>query len=418
MYEKITLPNGARIVTERIPYVRSAAVGIWIGAGSRLETPLENGACHFIEHLLFKGTERRTAMNLAEEMDAIGGQMNAFTTKECTCFYGRVLDTNLKKALDILFDMFLNAKLRDEDVESERGIIEEEIDMYEDTPEDLVTERLLEKIYTGGPLEKPILGTKESLAEMDGSFLREFRARTHTADRIVVALSGSFDDTDVDFIRLALEGLTPGQPAETAEAVYQPAYTVREKPIEQNHLCFAFPGLPIGHPDRYAMQLLSNILGGGMSSRLFQKVREENSLCYSIYSFGSGYRDTGVLGIYTALGADTEELALKLSAEVIEAFRRDGVTRAELSRAREQVKSNILMGLESTNARMNKIGKNELYLGKIPSTEETVAAYDAVTEADILTLARRVLDFDKLSFSAVGQVRDPETYRRMFPHGM
>jgi len=416
MYEKITLQNGARIVTERIPYVRSAAVGIWIGAGSRLETPEENGACHFIEHLFFKGTERRTVIRLAEEMDAIGGQMNAFTTKECTCFYGRVLDTNLKKALDILFDMYLNAKLRDEDAESERGIIEEEIDMYEDTPEDLVTERLLEKVYTGGPLEKPILGTKESLAGMDGAFLRAFRACQYTADRIVVALSGSFDDTDVDFIRSALEELAPGQTVENVEAVYQPAFTVREKPIEQNHLCLAFPGLPIGHPDRYTMQLMSNILGGGMSSRLFQKVREENSLCYSIYSFGSGYRDTGVLGIYTALGADTEVLALKLTAEVIETFRENGVTHEELSRAREQVKSNVLMGLESTNARMNKLGKNELYLGSIPSTEETIAAYDAVTEGDILALSRRVLDFDKLSFSAVGQVRDPETYQSMFPH--
>lgn len=413
MYNKITLDNGVRIVSEKIDYVRSAAIGIWVGCGSRFETPQESGASHFIEHMLFKGTQRRSAAGIAEEMDAIGGQMNAFTTKECTCFYGRVLDSNLKKAMDLLFDMFFCSALRDEDAKAEREIINEEIDMYEDTPDDLVTERLLTKVYTGSALEGPILGTKESLAAMDGGFLRQFMENHYCPENIVIALSGSFEESDIDYIKEAFSSIQGANRNTILPVKYHQIFTVKEKPIEQNHLCLAFEGLPVGDADRYTMQLLSGILGGGMSSRLFQKVREENSLCYSIYSFGSGYIDTGVLGIYTALGRDTERRALELIRDVVSGLLQDGVTDAELHRAREQVKSNVLMGLESTNARMNKIGKNELYSGKIPSTEETIEAYDSVTVQAVRCLAERCFNFDKLAFSAVGQISPEEYYREI-----
>lgn len=411
MFDKITLDNGVRIVSEKIPYVRSVSVGIWIGCGSRFESARESGASHFIEHMLFKGTNTRTASQVAQEMDIIGGQMNAFTTKECTCFYGRVLDINLKRALDLLFDMFFSSVLSDEDTISEREIIYEEIDMYEDTPDDLVTERLLTGVFKGTCLEAPILGTKESLAGMDGKFLKDFKKRHYCPENIVIALSGSFEPSDIDFIKDAFSGLQAFGKNEIVPAKYSQVFTTREKQIEQNHLCIAFPGLQVGDKDRYTMQLLSSILGGGMSSRLFQTVREKHSLCYSIYSFGSGYRDTGVLGIYTALGSDTEEKAIKLIIDVIKELLDKGVTGAELDRAREQVRSNVIMGLESTSSRMNKIGKNELYIGRIPTTEETIAAYDAVTVESVMTLAAKCLDFSKMSFSAVGQVAHEDKYK-------
>lgn len=413
MYDKITLDNGVRIVSEKIPYVRSASFGIWVGCGSRFESEAESGASHFIEHMLFKGTNLRTAADIAQEMDAIGGQMNAFTTKECTCFYGRVLDDNLKKAMDLLFDMFFNSAIRDEDVEAEREIINEEIDMYEDTPDDLVTERLLTGVFRGSSLEGPILGTKESLTNMEGEFLKKYMSSHYCPEDIVIALSGSFDESDINYIREALSDIRAQGKNVVIPSEYRPIFTVKEKPIEQNHLCIAFRGLPVGDKDRYTMQLLSNILGGGMSSRLFQTVREDNSLCYSIYSFGSGYIDTGVFGIYTALGSDTEERALVLIRDVVRGLLEGGVAAPELERARQQVKSNILMGLESTSSRMNKIGKNELYTGRIPSTEETIAEYDAVTAQGIRNLAEECFDFNNISLSAVGQVSHEDYYREI-----
>lgn len=413
MYDKITLDNGVRIVSEKIPYVRSASIGIWVGCGSRFESETESGASHFIEHMLFKGTGRRSAAEIAQEMDAIGGQMNAFTTKECTCFYGRVLDNNLKKAMDLLFDMFFNSAMRDEDAEAEREIINEEIDMYEDTPDDLVTERLITGIFKGTSLEGPILGTKESLANIDGGFLKGFQSRHYCPEDIVIALSGSFDISDIDYIREAFSGIQAQGKNKIVPSEYGQIFTVKEKSIEQNHLCIAFRGLPVGDKDRYTMQLMSSILGGGMSSRLFQTVREDNSLCYSIYSFGSGYIDTGVLGIYTALGSDTEQRALVLIRDVVRELLDAGVTAPELERARQQVKSNVLMGLESTSARMNKIGKNELYTGRIPSTEETIEAYDAVTAEGIRSLAEKCFDFNNISLSAVGQVSSGDYYREI-----
>lgn len=413
MVEKRTLPSGVRIVAEHIPHVRSASIGLWVGNGSRHETPVENGASHFIEHMLFKGTARQSAAELAEAMDAIGGQMNAFTTKECTCYYGRVLDTHIRTALDILLDMFFHSTFAEEDVAAERGIIFEEIDMYEDTPDDLVTERLFEAVYGGSALGRPILGTRETLSDMDSTFLQAYQRSHYCPENLVVAISGNFTPGDLDYIQSAFSHMSRSGGVSLSPAGYRPQFTVKEKSIEQNHLCLAFPGLSLCSPDRYAMQLLSNILGGGMSSRLFQTVREQSGLCYSIYSFGSSYQDTGILGIYTALGRETEEQALALILDILRNLQETGVTEDELSRAREQVKSNVLMSLESTSARMNKLGKHELSRGEIPSTEDIIARYDAVRREDILTLAQNHFPLSGLSFSAVGQVAEADRYRKL-----
>ena len=256
------------MLTKRVPGVRSAALGIWVGTGSRHEGAGESGAAHFIEHMLFKGTARRTAGQLAEEMDAVGGQVNAFTTKECTCFHARVLDTHLPQAADILCDMFFNSRFDDADVDTERGVILEEIGMYEDNPEDLCAERLAARVFRGTPLARPILGRKATLEKMDGAWLRDYQRRHYGPDRIVVALAGSFTDAHVADLAGRFSGLERRSAPVGRPAFYTPGVTVRKKAIEQNHLTLAFPGLPLSDPRRFTLQLLSSILGGGMSSRL------------------------------------------------------------------------------------------------------------------------------------------------------
>lgn len=413
MYEKIVLENGIRIVYENIPYVRSAALGIWVKTGSRYETASENGASHFIEHMVFKGTQSRTAADIASLMDGIGGQINAFTTKECTCFYGRVLDTHLHQFTDILCDMFFNSRFSEDDVENERGVILEEIDMYEDSPEDLVVEQLFSAVFKGSSLARPILGKKASLSKMTGEFLHEYMQTHYCPDDVVIALSGKFSAQDIAYLQEKFASMPRRKSKKFAPAHYTPSFKLKRKSIEQNHLCLAFPGISIGAEERYAMQLLSSILGGGMSSRLFQNVRENRGLCYSIYSFGSSYEDIGLLAVYTALGRDTEMQAIEVIKEEILKLKENGVSEEELIRAREQVKANALMGLESTNARMNRLGKNELYLHYVPDMDEAIQAYDSVTVQDIKQLAAQYFDFSQVSFGAVGRVSPEEEYRKI-----
>ena len=412
-YEKITLPNGVRILTEHVPAVRSAALGIYVGTGSRQEKAAENGAAHFIEHMLFKGTARRTAADLAGEMDAVGGQINAYTTKESTCFYARVLDTHLPQAADILCDMFFSSKFAQEDVETERGVVLEEIGMYEDNPEDLCAERLAAGVYHGSALARPILGRKATLEKMTGPWLKAYMTSHYLAGDIVVALAGSFTQRDVDDLTARFSAMPAGGLPQPKAAVYTPCVTVKKKAIEQNHLTLAFPGLSYGDSRRFALQLLSSILGSGMSSRLWQQVREQRGLCYSIYSYGAGHADTGLYAVYTALGRETEEEAIRTIVDTVKAFRDGGVTREELDRAREQSKANVLMGLESTQARMAHLGRSELTTGEVLTPDQIIAAYDAVTAENVRGLAEEMFDFSRASLSAVGRVRTADEYREL-----
>lgn len=408
-----TLPNGVRLVTEAIPAVRSAALGIWVGGGSREERAEESGASHFIEHMLFKGTARRTAQDLARQTDAIGGQMNAFTTKECTCFYARVLDEHLPQALDILWDMVYHSSFTQEAVETERGVILEEIDMYEDTPDDLCAEKLAARVFQGSSLARPILGAKETLAEMTGDSLRAYHHSHYQGHNTVVSLAGSFSPALLDELRRRFAALPAGSPRPLVPAAYTPGFVVTPKPIEQNHLTLAFPGLDHNSPRRFALQLLSSILGGGVSSRLFQQVREQQGLCYSIYSYGAGHADTGLFCVYTALNRETEDKALITIRQVVDQLRTEGPTDEELSRAREQSKANVMMSLESTQSRMSHAGRSLLFSGEILTPEQILAAYDAVTRADVVALAQDIFRWDQVSLSAVGQVRRAEAYQSL-----
>ncbi len=411
MHHMITLPNGVRILAQPVPAVRTAAIGVFVGTGSRHETAAQSGAAHFLEHMAFKSTENRTTDQLARQIDAVGGQMNAYTTKESTCFYARCLDTHLERVIDLLCDMLFHSAFRQEEVDTERGVILEEIGMYKDTPEDLVAERLSAAVYKGNSLARPILGTKKTLDTMTGDWLRDYRRTHYRPDRVVVSLAGSFTDADVEELKKRFSVLSGPPSTAIQPAVYQSAVTTRRKAIEQNHLILAFPSLSYLDEGRYAMHLLSSILGGGASSRLFQEVREKRGLCYTVYSYIADHEDTGLLGLYTALSPNTERQALDTLCQVAADLAEHGPEQEELDRAREQAKANILMSLESTQSRMSHMGTAMLLRGRVSGPDDIIRAYDAVTPDQLRELARRVFDFGRASLSAVGKVGAAEDYR-------
>lgn len=411
MLQKINLPNGVRIIFEKIDHVRSVSIGVWVMNGSRHEPKKQGGISHFIEHMVFKGTETRTAAQIAEMMDAIGGQVNAFTTKECTCYYARVLDTHLPDAADILADMLFHSKFDESDVTIERGVILEEIGMYNDSPEDLVGERLMTAVYAPTPLSRPILGTAATLKGIDGAAMKAYMKEYYAPESTVISVSGSFSDKDIELISSLFSGMNGGGSTKTAqEGRYTPACVVKKKSTEQNHIILGFEGPIFGSSDRYVNAIMSNILGGGMSSRLFRKVREERGLCYSIYSYISSHSDAGLFGIYTATGKETETKAVDLIGEVLREFIQDGVTESELDRSREQCKANVLLALESTISRMNNLARGELFVGEILPPDEIIRRYDAVDMQSVLNSARKILDLSRVSISAVGKVEPPEFY--------
>ncbi|MCL2002437.1 MAG: insulinase family protein [Oscillospiraceae bacterium] len=404
-----TLPNGARIVHEYMAQVRSAAVVFWVGHGSRHEPAEMGGASHAIEHMLFKGTQTRTAAELAAVMDAIGGQVNAYTTKESTCYYARALDSHLPAAIDLLGDMFFNARFDKDAWDTERGVIIEEIAMCEDQPDDLVYQNLYASIYKDLPLGAPVIGTAETLGGMTAEDLLEYKTRNYRPCDIIVSLAGRFAPSDLEKIEELLSSLPPAECPPMVPCAYTPAFHLREKDIEQNHLLLAFPGLPVNR--NYAYGVMSAILGSGMSSRLFQKIREEHGLCYSVYSSQAPHRDTGAAVIYTALGPETERKALELIREVVEQYAREGPSEQELTRAREQCKANNIMSEESTVNRSISIGHSTLFFGGAHETDEIIARINAVTREAVTELAARIFDFSQVSLSVVGKPEDEAVYR-------
>ena len=410
MYQQLALPNGARLLLEVVPGARSAALGFFIGVGSRHEAPRENGAAHFIEHMLFKGTRRRSAGQLARDMDAIGGQFNAYTTKEHTCFYGRTLDRHLDEGLDILADMLFHSRFDQGDVELERGVILEEIGMYEDTPEDLVSERLSAAVYRGTPLARPILGRESTLEGMTGEWLARWQRKHYHAGNLVAALAGKFSPAQADSLRDLLAALPSGLPAQSPPVTYRPAVTAKKKAIEQNHLILAFPAPSYLDERRPQVLLLNALLGGGCSSRLFQQLREERGLCYSVYSYVADHADTGLLGIYAGVSRDQEWAALEGARRVALELADHGPSQEEVDRVREQAKANLLMGSESVQARMSHLGSSALLYGRVRETEELLDLYDAVTREQLRDLAGALFRMETASLSAVGRVGSSADY--------
>ena len=410
MYQQITLPNGARLLTQHLPQAQSAALGFFVGVGSRHEAASEHGAAHFIEHMLFKGTARRCAAQLARDTDAIGGQLNAYTTKEHTCFYARTLGSHLDRGLDLLADMLFHSRFAQEDVELERGVILEEIDMYEDTPEDLVAERLSAAVYKGTALARPILGRQSTLEHMTGPWLAQWHKRHYHAGNLVASLAGNFTQRQVESLTDLLSSLEPGEPSSITPVSYRPAVTAKKKAIEQNHLILAFPAPNYLDKRRQQVALLNALLGGGCSSRLFQQLREQRGLCYTTYSYVADHEDTGLLGIYVGLNQEQERSALDLARSIIADLADHGPTQEEVDRVREQAKANLLMGIESVQARMSHLGGSALLYGSVKETQELVELYEAVTREQLRDLAGEIFRMDQAALSAVGRVSSVQEY--------
>jgi predicted Zn-dependent peptidase len=414
MYNIVSLENGLRVVYEKIPHVRSVSAGIWVGTGSRNENLGNNGVSHFVEHMLFKGTRNRTAKDIAEAMDQIGGQINAFTGKECTCYYAKTLDTHLERVFDILSDMFFHSTFVPKDIEVEKKVILEEINMYEDTPEEMVHDLLTEISWKGHPLGFSILGTVESLSGLDQKRIKNYLKARYSPWNTVISVAGNFEEKALlDCVQAYFESWNKMGTTDKIlkRAKFNPNTYYKEKDIEQMHVCIGFDSVENSSEDLYSLLALNNILGGGMSSRLFQKIREELGLVYSIYSYPSAYSNGGIFNIYAGKNPQYFEQVLKLIANELVLIKKQGVLKEELLKTKEQLKANYILGLESTSSRMNSIGKSLLLLNKVQTQEEILGKIDDITETSINKITHEVLNFKKVSMAVVGKVNQKVDFK-------
>lgn len=404
MYQKTTLDNGIRVVTEFIPHVRSVALGFWFGVGARHEDARTNGLSHLIEHLMFKGTEQRSARQIAEQFDSTGGQLNAYTSKEYTCYYARVLDRHLPMATEVLCDMVLHSKFAVEDLEKEKGVVLEEIKMYEDSPDEMVHDLFTQAILDGHPLGRNILGTADTVSGFTRDDLLAYLRSHYTPDNLVVAAAGHAEhDEVVAEVERHFRGLQGRRPEQREPRwAASPRPVLRSKDTEQVHLCLGVEGLKRNDPRKYSLFTLDVILGGGMSSRLFQELREERGLVYSTYSYHVCYQETGLFAIYAGMSPRNADQVVALVREQFERVVAEGVAEEELQRAKEQLKGSLVLSLESTASRMSRIAKSELFYERYDTPDELVAKVDAVTAQDVNELARRLLADDRVTLAAIG----------------
>lgn len=406
-----TLPNGIRIVAQKMEQVRSCAIGIWVGTGSAYELENEAGASHFIEHMLFKGTERRSAQDIAAEMDSIGGNINAFTSKECTCYYCKVLDEHIDIAVDVLADLFRNSVFDPQEIKKEQGVVCEEILMVQDSPEDLAHDKIATLYYVDDPLAKPILGTEGSVRAFDRELLLQYMHRQYAPERIVIAAAGNFNkDTLLALLKEKFADMPAGAPLpiEDNKAPGGKRFLGVEKDIEQVHICMAMPGTALDTEDQYPLYVLNNALGGSMSSRLFQKIREQRGLAYSIYSYPSCYRSVGTFSLYAGTGEQQAAEVIRLMLEEIVSVREEGIAEHEFMRSRDQLKGSYLLGQEGTSSRMNALGKNALLLNRLYDQQETIRRIESVTMEDIRRILPMVLDENNMATVCVGKVKKQE----------
>lgn len=406
MYKRITLTNGIRVITEFIPYVNSISIGFWIGSGSRYENSLNNGVSHFIEHMIFKGTINRSSKQIAEEIESLGGQINAFTGKEATCFYVKLLDEHFETGLDVLCDMIMNPKFSSEDIEKEKGVIQEEINMYEDSPEDLVIDMLSRVTWKDDMLAYPILGTSETLKNFTRESILEYYDRIYVPENMVISIAGNFKEEEL--IGKLEERLSDWKKeAEGLMKLSSPKMdrniAVKSKDIEQVHLALNFNGIKLGDEDLYALLVVNNYLGGGTSSRLFQTLREEEGYVYTIYSFPSSYMNVGTYTIYLALNEQYIQDAAKLIKGELNELAQNKMTEEQIKKAKEQLKGNYILGLESVSSRMFGIGKAELLQRAVHEPKEILEKIDKITTKDVYRVIDRVFSEGILSASGVGR---------------
>ncbi len=398
-YRRTDLDNGITVLTESIDSVRSVALGIWFSVGSRDETPAEAGMSHFMEHMMFKGTPTRTAAQISEAFDGIGAELNAFTSKEYTCYYSRVIDEHLPTAVEILSDMVCHASLTDDACVKEREVVIEEIARMEDTPDDRIHELFARTLWPEHPIGLSILGSRETVGSFDHAASVEFRRRHYLTGNCVVAAAGSVDhDALVDLARTHLADLPVGPRSERPKAASPSTgrLTVLEKDTEQAHICYGVTGLSAHDPDRFILTVLDNVLGGGMASRLFQEIREKKGLVYSVYSFNAHFQDTGQFAVYAGTRPSNAEEVVRLIQDEFANVLRSGLTAEEITRAKESIKGHLVLSLEHTRNRMTRLGKNAVTDGELLSVDEIVERIDAVTADDLSRVAGQVLTGDRV----------------------
>jgi len=391
---RTVLPGGLRVITQQVPGVRSAAFGVWVTAGSRDETPAQHGSAHFLEHLLFKGTTKRSALQISSMVDAVGGDLNAFTGKELTCYHAKALDRDLPMIIDVVCDVVTDALLRNADIEDERGVILEEIAMYEDDPSDLVHDDFASLMYGDSPLGRPILGTTDSIQRLGRTHVKNFYRKHYQPSSMVVAAAGNVDHGDV--VKRVRAAFAPfldagAEPKPLRSASTRPAVksgiTLNSRPTEQANLVLGVPGLPRGDERRYAMAVMTTALGGGMSSRIFQEVREKRGLAYSVYAFSQGFTDSGMLGLYAGCLPSKVPLVLEIFQEQLADVVRHGLTADEVQRGKGQVSGSMVLGQEDTGARMHRIAKSELQGEPLLSIDQLLSQVDDVTSAQVHEVA-------------------------------
>ncbi|WP_296644912.1 M16 family metallopeptidase [Romboutsia sp. 13368] len=406
MYKKHVLENGLTIIGEEIPYVKSISLGIWINAGSRIENERISGVSHFIEHMLFKGTKNRTSKDLASEIDNLGGQINAFTSKECTCYYVKLLDSHIDIGIDVLSDMILNSKFNEDDINKERSVIIEELKMYEDSPEDLVYDLLTENIYKGDSLGMNIIGTEESLKNLDRNELLNYFNKYYVPNNSVIAISGNFNfDEIVKKIEKKFKYWERREVnVELKKAEFKSCFLSKNKDIEQVNLAMSLEAVPLENDEEvYALAVINTVFGGSISSRLFQKIREEKGLVYSIYSSQSLYRKCGELGIFASMSNEHLQEVYDSVIEEIKIIKENYLTDKEISESKEQLKGSYILGLESTSSRMMSIGRSLLLNNKVESTDSILKSIDNVDKETVEKVIDKIFNLDKLGVCIVGR---------------
>ena len=401
MITRHTLKNGLRIITEDIPSVRSVAIGIWVKTGSRYEEADINGISHFIEHMLFKGTKTRSPQDIAEAFDSIGGNVNAFTSKEYTCYYAKVLDEHVEKGLEVLADMYFNSIFDETELNRERNVILEEIKMYEDAPDDQIHDLIAKAAYNNNSLGNTILGSEQALNKVNKDSIINYTKEKYTVENTVIAVAGNISENIINIIEKYFNGFnTHGNQKQAEKAVFSGKEIIKAKQTEQAHIAFALPGLALSDLNIYSLILLNNILGGSMSSRLFQEIREKRGLAYSVFSYHSSYHDTGLFTIYAGTTPKQVDDVVEIIQETLHEIKDNGIYEKEIIKGKEQIKGSLMLSLESTNSRMNRIGKNELLLGKHFSLDEILKQIEQVNSESIQGVIKQIFNCP-LSFAMI-----------------
>ena len=407
-YEITTLENGIRVITETVNHVQFMSMGFWVGVGSRYESEKQWGITHFIEHMLFKGTEKRTADQISGAVDAVGGQLNAFTSKENTCYYIKTLTEDFPLAVDVLSDMFLNSRFDNEEIAKEREVIIEEIKMYEDTPDDQVHDLMSANLWPDHPLGRAILGTEESIAVFDHDMLKDYMKQYYTGSNIVVSVVGNISHNQVvEAIREVLGGIPKGEVNQYRIADRaKPGVNCYYKEIAQSQICVAMPGVAKEDDRLFPLSILNTYLGGGMSSRLVKKIREEEGLAYSVYSYNGSYTDTGAFVISVGTRPENCQRVIDIILEELDDVRQNGITQDELDKSFSQLKGSLYMGLETVNSRMNKLGRSMLIYDRVITPEENVDELSKVTLEDVKSLAGDMFRKENLQITVLGPVNE------------